>query len=151
MMAQLKPNQRRGFGLLEVMLTIALITTITGMSIPLYRSFQTHNDIDIAAGTIAQTLRRAQVLSQSVEADSTWGVKVGSGQITIFKGADFAGRDNSFDELYDISNGVFHSGVDEIVYTKLVGAPSVAGDVTLTSPDNEQKTISINSKGLVSY
>jgi len=140
-----------GFTLLEILLSIAVISLIAGISIPIYQSFQVRNDLDIATVEIAQSLRRAQILSQAVDGDTSWGVSVQSASITLFKGTSYAARDTAFDELFDVPTSITPSGVSEIVFSKFFGNPQTIGTVTLTSNANETRTITINEKGMVSY
>jgi prepilin-type N-terminal cleavage/methylation domain-containing protein len=140
-----------GFTLIEMMLSVAVITIIAGISAPVYQSFQVRNNLDIATVSIAQSLRRAQVLAQAVDGDRTWGVKVQSGNITVFKGTSYTARDTAFDELFDMPTSTTPSGVSEIVFDKFTGLPQTTGAITLTSSANETKTITINSKGMVAY
>lgn len=139
-----------GFTLLEVLLSVAAIGILAGFSLPVFRTMLTKNDLDIATVTTAQTLRRAQVLSQAIDGDTSWGVKVQSGSITLFKGTSFAGRDSSFDEVFEVPTNVSISGISEIVYAKLTGLPQTTGNTTF-STENDTKTISINEKGMASY
>jgi type II secretory pathway pseudopilin PulG len=140
-----------GFTLLEVLLSVALITLITGSSVAVYQSFQVRNDLDIAATTMAQTERRAQVLAESSAGDTSWGVNVQSGTITLFKGASYATRDASFDELSAVPTSITPSGFLEVVFAKFTGLPTTTGTTTLTSSINETRAIAINAKGMVSY
>jgi prepilin-type N-terminal cleavage/methylation domain-containing protein len=64
----------QGFTLSEILLSISLMAIIGGMIIPMYRTFLIRDDLDIAATTLAQNLRRAQALSQAADGDTTWGV-----------------------------------------------------------------------------
>ncbi len=145
-------NANKGFTLLEVLLSAALITIIAGFSFPIYQSFQVRNDIDIAQTTAGQTLRRAQILSQSVDGDISWGVKIQSGSIVLFKGANYAGRDVNFDEIFILPSSIVPSGLTEIVFAKFTGLPSLTGTATLTASQiNETRTITINGKGTVGY
>ena len=147
----MKKSPQKGFTLLEVLLSLAAITLIAGMSIPVYQSFQVRNDLDIAATTYAQTLRRAQLLSQAVDGDIAWGVYIIGGSITLFRGTAYALRDSSFDEVFDMPASITPSGVAEIVFTKFTGLPQTTGVVTLTSNINETRTITINVRGMVNY
>ncbi len=140
-----------GFTLIEMLLVIAIIAIISGISIPVYQSFQVRNDLDIATASIVQSLRRAAVLSQAVDNDTSWGVYVTSGSLTLFKGTSYATRDSNFDELFDIPLTITPSGVSEIVFTKFTGLPQTTGTITLTSNTNETRTITINAKGMVNY
>lgn len=144
-------NRNAGFTLIEMLLSVAVITLIAGTSAPVYQSFQVRNDLDIVTVSTVHSLRRAQVLSQSIEGDTSWGVKTQSGSLILFKGTSFAGRDTMFDELFSIPTSITPSGVSEIVFDKLTGFPQTTGTITFTSNANETKTITINAKGMVNY
>jgi len=150
---KLQTNQ--GFTLLEALLSIAAIGIITGISIPVYQSFQARNDLDIATVEIAQSLRRAQTLSQAVDGDTSWGVYTQSGSITLFKGAGFSLRDSSYDETFNLPSGITPSSASgnfwEVVFSKFTGLPQATGAATLTSNTNEMRSIKINAKGMVNY
>lgn len=146
-----KNKRSSAFTLMEVMLSVAMITLITGLSLAVFYGFQSRNDLEVAANTFAQSYHRAQTLSQSVEDDSSWGIKVQSGSIVIFKGASYIGRDDDYDEIFEMPSTITTSGVQEIVFAKLTGAPDTSGLTTLTSINNESKNITTNSKGMVSF
>ena len=140
-----------GFTLIEMMLSIALIAIIAGLSAPVYQSFQTRNDLDIVAVTIAHSLRRAQLLAQASDGDSSWGVAVQASGISLFKGISYVARDASYDEIFDLPGSLTPSGVSEIVFAKFTGLPQTTGTVTITSNTNEIRSITINQKGMVAY
>lgn len=139
-----------GFTLLEVILSLAIVAILTGLSLPVYRTLITKNDLDVATVTVAQSLRRAQALSIAVDGDTNWGVKVQSGGIMLFKGTSYALRDTTFDETFVIPTTITTGGVSETVYSKLHGLPQTTGTITLTT-DNDSSSITVNSKGMVSY
>lgn len=141
----------KGFTLLEVILVIATIMVLAAISVPVYSSLQVRNDLDVATNTTLQTLRRAQTLSQAVDGDSSWGVKLQTSGITLFKGASYALRDTNFDEVYTLSGNVTPTGVSEVVFSKLLGIPNTTGTLTLTNTNNETQNITINSKGFLDY
>ena len=139
----------KGFTLIEIMLVVALMIVIGSISVPVYQSFQVKNNLDVATYTIVQTLRRAQVLSQSGVGDETWGVHIESGSAVLFKGANYASRDISTDEVFEISTNIAPTGIADIVFSKLLGEPQTTGDIILTTSNNDTKTITINAKGTV--
>ena len=141
----------KGFTLVEVMLVVVMIVIIGGVSVPVYQSFQVKNNLGVAANTIVESLRRAQVLSQSGEGDSSWGVRIANGSATLFKGSSFSGRDVSFDEISEISPNITPTGISEIVYSKLMGDPQATGNIILTTANNDTKNININAKGTIEY
>mgnify|MGYP001560235111 CR=1 FL=1 len=140
-----------GFTLIEMLLVIAAITIIAGITAPVYQSFQVRNDLDIATVSIVQSLRRAQVLSQAVDGDTSWGIYIVSGSLTVFKGASYVARTDVYDEVFEIPTSLTPSGLSEIVFAKFTGLPQTTGTITLTSNANETRTITINAKGMVNY
>lgn len=140
------------FTLLEVLLSIAMITVIAGISLALFYGFQSRNDLDIAANTIVQAYRRAQIMSRAVDGDTSWGVRIQSGSIVVFKGTNYtSGRDAAYDEIFDMPANISLSGVQEAVFAKFTGLPGTTGTTTLTGVNNETKTITLNSEGMASY
>ena len=147
-----KFNNQSGFTLLEVLLSIIIIGILVGVSIPVYQSFQVKNSLDLAVNAIAQSLRRAQALAQAIDGDSSWGVKIQSGSIILFKGNDYSSRDSNFDEMFDLPTNIDSSGgLQEIVFTKFLGEPITNGSIVLTTAANQTKIITINEKGMVDY
>lgn len=143
----------KGFTLLEVLLSIALLGLIAGFSAPLYVSFQNRNDLDIATASVVQNLRRAQMLAQSSTNDQAWGIKLENANLIVFRGASFASRNASFDEIYPLSSSLVFSGLTEIIFTKFSGLPTApsVGTVTLTNVNNETRNIIINDQGMFDY
>ena len=141
----------KGFTLVEITLSVAMISMIVFMTLPMLLTFIVRNDLDIAKQTLVQDLWRAQALSQSADGDTTWGVHVSVGSILVYKGASYGARDVSFDEETTIPSSVVPSGVTDVVFSKLTGLPQTTGSFVLTSNANETRTITINQKGMVDY
>lgn len=142
----------RGFSLVEMLLSVVIISMLVGLSLPIYRSFQSRNDLDITTQSVAQMMRRAQTYAKAVKGDGQWGVRVASGSAVLFKGASYAGRDVNFDETTTIPLAVSVSGLSDILFSKFTAIPTSTGTITLTDTNiNDARTISINAKGMVSY
>lgn len=147
----IRSTHNEAFTLLEILLCVAMIGLIAGITAPMYNGMLTKNDLDIATTTTVQAFRRAQVLSQAMDRDSAWGVKVQSGSIVIFKGTSYAARDTTLDEITTMPTVIGVSGTaTEVVFNKLDGTPQTTGTVTLTSGQNT-KVITINAKGTTDF
>ena len=149
MLKKLNKNNQ-GFTLLELLLCVAIISGLAGLSLPVYRTLIKKNDLDIAVNTAVSSLRRAQVLSQAVDGDTTWGLKMQNGSIVIFKGSSFATRDTNFDETFEVPTTISVSGTTEVVFTKFIGFPQTTGTINLAT-ESDAKSITINEKGTITY
>jgi len=140
-----------GFTILEILLVVSLVTLIMAFSVVVNYSFYINNDIDIATLNTVQAIRRAQNLSIGVGQDSSWGIRVNGANVVLFKGSDYASRDTSFDEIFDLPNSVVVSGLSEIIFDKFSGTPQVIGSIILTAPNNLNRNVTINEHGVVNY
>lgn len=143
----------RGFTLIELILVIALMTVIGGMSVPFFQSFQVSTDLATYADTVNRTLRRAQAQAIAGQNTDSWGVyfDTSNNVVTLFIGEDYASRDQSFDQSETFTSGftITTDFGDEVYFDIFSGNPSTAGAVTLTSDVNDEKIISVNSLGII--
>lgn len=145
-----KLNHKRGFTLLELLLSIAIISVLAGLSLPVYRTLIKKNDLYIAANSVASSFRRAQVLSRAVDGDTSWGVKIQSGSIVLFKGTSYAARDTTFDETFDVPSTIDASGTTEFVFSKFTGLPQTTGTINF-SAESDTRSVSVNEKGTIGF
>ncbi len=142
--------RRSGFTLVEILLSIALIGIITGIGAVVYQQLQGRNDLDLAATAVAQSMRRAQVLSRAMDGDTSWGVRVNTGSVILFQGTAYAARVIAYDETTAISPALIGAGFTEVVFAKLTGLPLSTGTLTLTGP-NGVRTLTLNAQGTITY
>lgn len=143
-------NGERGFSLLEVLLSMAIIGVLAGVSLPIYNSFVVRNDLDLTTQQVANILRRAQTYARGMKDDSGWGVRIQSSSVTLYKGSSFTGRNTNFDEILALSSSTA-TGLGDVQFAKLTAAPNTTGSITLTSNANDIRTVTLNAKGVVSY
>jgi type II secretory pathway pseudopilin PulG len=137
--------------MVEVTLSLSILLIIFTMTIPAYRAFMVRNDLDTATMSLVENLRRAQILSQVTDGDSSWGIHVATGSILLYKGVNYVSRDQAYDEDTSVSASIVFSGLNDVLFSKQTGMPQSTGTTTLTSTTNEVRNVTINQKGMVDY
>lgn len=139
-----------GFSLVEVIIVLGIFSILISVSVSVYNSFKTHENLEITTTGVVEGIRHAQANSQSGKGDSMWGVEILTTSITIFKGGSYTGRDTSADQSFNFSAAVTASGLSEIIFTKITGSTSNIGTIVITNSFGA-KNISINAKGNITY
>lgn len=140
-----------GFTLIEMLLSVAIISILVTISLPVYNTFAVRNDLDLAGQQLVGALRRAQMYARGMDDDSAWSVRIESTAVTLFKGTTFATRDTGYDEATSLPGTITVSGLSEVQFSKFSATPNTTGSITLTSSANDARTITINAKGRVDY
>ncbi|SRR3989338_8834261 len=140
----------KGFSLVEILLTMALISIVLAISVPSYRKLQSANDLSVAMSTLSQALRLAELKAQAVVEGSGWGVHAETGAVIIFKGSSFASRDQTRDEVFSFSGSIAITAPADVFFAPLYGTP-VAPAVWELSGIGETRSVSVNSLGILSY
>jgi len=138
----------RAFTFVEFLLVMIIIVVLLALTIPLGIRFYKSQQLDTTTEEVIQALRRAQLKSMS-QSEYSFGVYLGSGQsgkYVLFRGNSYASHDD--EEIFDVSIGISFSGLSEVVFSKIEGAPSVSGNIILTS-DVGVRTININQAGRI--
>jgi prepilin-type N-terminal cleavage/methylation domain-containing protein len=137
-------SSNSGFTLLEIILVIALISILTGITIPVYQSYQNRNDLESTLSLVKHLLSKAQLMSQASVLDSSWGVHLEQYEITLFRGSDFSSRDTTFDQTTQVYGGSVVDG--EVVFEKFTGHTTTT-DIDITN-SNETLVVNINQNGI---
>jgi prepilin-type N-terminal cleavage/methylation domain-containing protein len=143
-------RNQKGFSVIELIVVVAVFLIFMAISEWGILNFKFQGDLNTATNDIVQALRHAKANAQQVQGDSKWGVEISAGQITVFEGTSYAGRNSAFDQIINLPNGVSASGLSEVVFEKISGITSNTGTITLTNSSGT-KDITINAKGTVSY
>jgi prepilin-type N-terminal cleavage/methylation domain-containing protein len=140
--------KRYGFTLVEMLLSITIITILAGLSLPIYQGFQHRNDLASSTQTIAETLRRAETYARAVNADSQWGVNFQASTVTLFSGTSYAARNAALDETFALPANITLGYSGDIIFAKLTGFPSSPLTQTV-SANGSTRTIAVNVKGMI--
>lgn len=138
-------HKLKGVTLIELLLVVVIVSTITILSAPFYSRFLTQNAVGNTVDQLVASLRKAQIYSMMGKQNNTWGVKYSAAtkKITLYLSGSSA-----FDEIYSVNNNITVADFD-ITFAKITGLPSTSPTITITG-NNNSKTITINSQGVVS-
>ncbi len=143
----------RGITIIELLLVVAIISTLGILSVSFYARFLTQNEVGNTVDRLIGSFRKAQVYSMMGKQNSNWGVHYASNTITLYKGSSF-GVDTGFDEEFTVNSSVSVGGFTDLNFTKVTGIPgsgnpSTTPTITI-SGGNNSKTITVNSQGVAS-
>jgi len=144
-------RRKNAFSIIEVLLVLGIFFLIVFLSLPLVRGVFYQNDLEDASLLIVSTIRQAENNSRNGLEDSVWGVRLTYPNVVLFKGATYGSRDTAFDVGVTLSSGITMSGLSEVTFSKMLGLPSVTGDIIITNLNNKTVNININAKGTLSY
>lgn len=137
--------------MIETLIVVALFGILLGISMPFFAQILNRNSLHLASHAVASSLRRAQLYSQSGSFDSRWGVYITTDNVILFQGDSYALRVPDYDEVFGFTGDLTLSGTTEYTFYKVTGLPVTTGTTTLSSADEGDYNIILNSKGMVEY
>jgi len=133
------------FTLVEILLTVALMTgVLTIISLPSV-SLLNSNKNQIIKTIIIKNLRSAEIKALYSHNDRNWSVKITNNKVTVFTGTSYLLRDQEEDQVTFFPSEITGVTVDEIVFAKYSGIPNISNIISFVSSKNSQTTtIEIN-------
>lgn len=143
-------NARAAFTLIELLLVLAIMAVIGAMSAPIYSRFLTQNAVSNTVDQLVQDVRKAQFYAMTSRKSTTsgWGVRFGSQTITLYQGTSFAARNQALDETFTVNPNITVSGLTDLNFPRVSGIPVAGATITVSGMGNN-KTITVNSQGMV--
>ena len=146
---------KNSFTLIEVLIVLAIIALVAVLSVPFYQSFQVRTQLDDQATEIAETLRKAQSKAMASEDNQSFGVHFESDKFVLFEGTSYDSNDSN-NEVFDLPNTLslsinLNGGGSDVVFDKVKGTTSDNGTLSLSSVNNETRTIEISPAGKIEY
>ena len=140
--------KKNGFTLIEVMLTLALVSILASLSFPLSGYFLSPQEVAVVRDELQGSLSKAQLYSMTGKNGALFGVAVHDQAIVLFQGNSFATRDQAFDEVFPLHPRVTVSGLTEVVFARVTGEPDTEPTMTIAGNDTTE-TVTMNAEGIL--
>jgi type II secretory pathway pseudopilin PulG len=146
----MRRKERDGFTLIDAVLAITIVTVLAASTTPLIYGYFTRGKLSATTRDIVSSLRYAQIQSQAGIDGEPWGVNIGSGVITTYRGESFAARDVAYDQTVSFPADTIVTGTAEYQFTEYTGR-TAAGTLVLTASSGMTQSIDVNAFGTVGY
>lgn len=132
-------HRDRGFTLIEILLSIAILSLLMSFLISAEDKVLSRNRLFEATATVTTAVRTASLKSKIADQDSAWGAMLAAEHITVYKGATYATRDTNMDDVVDLPAGITISatGGNDIAFKKLSGSPTKDSTITIANESGD--------------
>ncbi len=137
-----------GFSLVEVILSISLVSVLTALLLPVGMQFFSSQTLAESAERFRTILWSAQQRAALGYHGSPIGVAVLPGQVVLFEGESFATRNSDRDIIYDFED-VEMTGPSEIIFSSPSGIPVGTALYVLDTSQADPMRLSVSSVGLI--
>ena len=138
-----------GFTLIEILVVIGILAVLGTfgylVTIDFYKSYAFNAERD----AIVAILQKARSQSLANINESSHGVHFDSNQYVIFQDPVYDSG-NSFNQNIPAAFGITHSGIIDVVFSRLSGDASSGGNLIL-SDGRRSTVISVNSEGQINW
>jgi len=128
--------RRPAFSLIELLLVLAIISSLGIFTASFYSRFLLRSAGDQARMHLVSSINKARTYAVTGRRNSDWGVRFSPPVLTLFSGSSYAARDTAVDENITFNPNVTVSGISEIVFSR----PGL-GRLTVTSILNRDYTM----------
>ena len=145
----------KAYTLIEMLIVIAVLMVLTGLSSLSIVSFGQATDIDTAKTMVAGALKEARADSMADLNDKAWGIHLETGRLIIFpdSGTGFnpADKTNSVRVLPGKTSLAWDliAGGENLLFRQRTGQVQNYGTLTVVSEAAEARTIIINQEGMI--
>ncbi len=143
---------KSGFSVLEILVSIAILGLLTGISLVSFANFSRRDAVLASASAIGQALRDARARTLASVGGSQYGVKVDGDRFTFFQGATFSSSTPTNNTFMYPSGIRATTSLSTLVFERVTGNASASGTISVyqSSASNVVKYVRIQTTGLVS-
>lgn len=152
----------KGFTYIEVIITIAIFIIAFALGSLSLNYFFNSNAMNTVEDRLISSLRVAKTNSERRIHNSSWGIyfydntnEEENDSFTFFNGSSYAGRDQSFDDVFQFPLNINYSSINlngggsEVVFTRSDGYTDNYGDIIIQNSSDQLLNININKYGQI--
>ena len=150
-----KTKQNFGFGLLETIITLAIITLAAAILMSAFGSFRAASDLTETHSNIIGIIKDARARTLASNSNSNYGVHFATDRSVLFKGNSYSSSDPNNDVYLlpastEISAINLTGGAVDTVFTRLNGTTTTSGTISIRSKRNSStRIITLEPTGVV--
>lgn len=148
----MRTHTTRGFTLVELLIVIGIMMILAGVSSVVYGNLQQSAQLNETGAQMTQNLRVVREQSNAGKNNAAHGIRFEPSRYTLFQGATYATRESAYDRVYTLAPALSLTTTfvgDEVVFSKGVGTPTMAGTITMVHSVSGSKTILVEDNGTI--
>lgn len=155
-----KNNYNKGIGIIEILISIAIMAVIAAVVVPSLSSFKNHQVLVNTAEDVVSLLNKARMETLASKNSNYYSVHFETNRAVLFTGGVFNSSDPNnyvvnFDSAVSIpsSGGInLTGGGANVTFTRLTGDTNQNGNIVLqlNSDNNQKKIVTIKKTGVSS-
>ncbi len=135
----------KGFTLIEILLTLGILAVVSTIGLVSLSNFNKDKALDAEVGKVLSLISKARSYTLSAREGSAYGVHFEEKRVVLFKGLTYSSgtATNQIQALnaeVKIANTSLSGGGNEVLFSRLSGATTQSGTITLTSVRNSSQT-----------
>ncbi len=145
----IRSSHQKGFTIAEVLITLAILSVLFSIGLPVGWDFYTTYQFDSETQTFVAALEQARSAALVNRNQSAHGVYFDTNDFIVFQGSSFATRNVTFDKKMPRNSIITISGSNEIVFTSL--SAETASSTYNFAFNTKNRTIYVTTQGGIIY
>lgn len=144
---------QKGISIIEILITIAILGILTGISVSIFSSLANSQSLEKEAEIVASYINKARNNAINSLEFSTHGVSFASSTVSVFYGSNPNTTPTTTTYSLSTRQKIWYvsltNGQSYLYFNKLTGKPNTSGTLQVRDGNGNARTITIYATGLV--
>ena len=141
-----RSRRKRGFTLIEILISVAVLSIITAVAVPSFIVFNRRQQLDQAAKQVKTDLRAMQAQAVAGAGASQWAVSFVSGELDYSIGR-YEGGSLADPQTKDLPGSTTLSTTATVVFERLTGVPTGGQQVITVALGGDTRSVTVYEGG----